>query len=84
MRPLWFKTKTYGWGWTPSTWQGWLVIVLYFVINGGAFFFFDASSHSASDTLRPFFIVVAVSTAALLALCYRYGETPRWRWGPDT
>ena len=23
---LWFRRKKYGWGWTPSTWQGWTVV----------------------------------------------------------
>ena len=22
----WFKAKTYGYGWTPATWQGWGII----------------------------------------------------------
>lgn len=25
----WFKAKLYGWGWTPVTWQGWCVILVY-------------------------------------------------------
>lgn len=24
-KQLWFKRKTYGWGWVPVTWQGWLL-----------------------------------------------------------
>lgn len=37
-KKLWFKRKTYGWGWTPVAWQGWLVIVLYvlFIVSGVA------------------------------------------------
>jgi hypothetical protein len=23
---LWFRAKRYGWGWTPTSWQGWLVM----------------------------------------------------------
>jgi len=26
--PRWFRKKTIGYGWTPSTWQGWGVIAL--------------------------------------------------------
>jgi hypothetical protein len=25
---LWFRPKTIGFGWTPATWEGWLVTVL--------------------------------------------------------
>ena len=26
---FWFERKSYGWGWVPVRWQGWLVIVLH-------------------------------------------------------
>lgn len=25
----WFKRKLYGWGWTPATWQGWIITCIY-------------------------------------------------------
>lgn len=28
----WFKAKPFGWGWTPVTWQGWLVILVYIAL----------------------------------------------------
>ena len=35
----WFKSKLYGYGWTPAKWQGWLVLFLFlaliFLIWGG-------------------------------------------------
>ncbi len=24
-KTYWFARKTFGWGWTPASWQGWLV-----------------------------------------------------------
>ena len=24
----WFRAKRFGWGWTPITWEGWLVTLL--------------------------------------------------------
>ena len=36
-RPIWFKRKTYGYGWTPATWQGWLIIAVWIglvLLNG--------------------------------------------------
>ena len=26
-KQLWFRAKSYGWGWTPITWQGWAVLL---------------------------------------------------------
>lgn len=30
-KKLWFKKKRYGWGWTPSSWEGWLIAVVYMI-----------------------------------------------------
>ena len=67
---LWFKAKRYGWGWYPSTWQGWTVIAAYVAAN-----FLLAMS---VVTLIP---GVIVTTSALLYVCWKKGEPPRWRWG---
>jgi len=29
MRKLWFKSKTFGWRWTPATWEGWVIVIGY-------------------------------------------------------
>ena len=32
-RNYWFPAKTIGWGWNlPVTWQGWLVVLVYFAL----------------------------------------------------
>jgi hypothetical protein len=78
---LWFKAKHYGWGWYPTTWQGWLVIFVYlaavtlltlitrrYAENGSDFYFF---------LVLP---IIGLSTL-LLAVAYKTGEKPGWRWG---
>jgi cellulose synthase/poly-beta-1,6-N-acetylglucosamine synthase-like glycosyltransferase len=32
MKTIWFKNKTYGYGWTPATWQGWGITIVYIII----------------------------------------------------
>ena len=81
MKKLWFRNKSYGWGWTPMTWQGWLILGAYFAYNVQGFMAADAASHSGSDTLLAWDIPFLVSTAVLVAVCYATGERPRWRWG---
>jgi hypothetical protein len=27
-RKPWFKPREHGWGWTPSAWQGWAILVI--------------------------------------------------------
>lgn len=78
---LWFKRKLYGWGWTPVRWQGWLTIVVYVWVVWSFFRDADAASHSVSDTLIRFAIPLVVATSALIVVCYKKGEKPRWQWG---
>ncbi len=76
---LWFRAKLYGYGWTPASWQGWLVLAIYLggVIGLSVFM----------DSLLTFWQVLAivvsfiVQTVLLLIICVLTGERARWRWG---
>lgn len=76
----WFKAKLYGWGWVPVRWQGWLVIVVYVI----ALIFFvltiDANS-SAREIIFTCVLPIVLLTVALIRVCYKMGEKPRWQWG---
>jgi hypothetical protein len=77
-RDIWFPAKRFGWGWgLPIAWQGWLVFVAFIaLVIGGAIWY--------ERTLSPlFFVFLTAITAALIAICWWKGETPRWRWGGD-
>ena len=80
---LWFKTKRYGWGWTPCSWEGWVVIVAFLIFQYWNFLRLDKVSHSNSDTIRPFIIQTFLVVIILIIICYKKGEKPRWRWGND-
>jgi hypothetical protein len=77
----WFKNKSYGWGWYPATWEGWLVLFVYVVILVWRFTEIDRRSHSVSDTLINFVPFVGILTVALILICYKTGEKPGWHWG---
>ncbi|MBX3627983.1 MAG: hypothetical protein KF892_23440 [Rhizobacter sp.] len=72
----WFPAKRYGWGWgVPSAWQGWAVLVAFFVLLGVGSLFLP----QWGSTL---FVGYAVGLSlVLLAICWLKGEPPRWRWG---
>lgn len=80
-KKLWFKAKTYGWGWQPTSWQGWLVLVVYIVLMVGMFFYFDNIYYSSIDTLIYFAIAYVPATFLLFYICVKKGEKPKWRWG---
>lgn len=75
----WFYAKTYGWGWgLPARWQGWVVLFGFIglMIVGGVWL--TPAKHPIG-----FFVYVIALTSVLLAICWRKGEAPRWRWGGD-
>ena len=73
----WFPAKRYGWGWgTPSTWQGWVVVVAYLgLVLGGI----PVVQVSKGDAV--YIGYSAALTGVLILICWLKGEPPRWRWG---
>ena len=73
----WFPAKRYGWGWgAPTCWQGWAVMGVYLVVVLGA-------TPLAERHMVAYLATTFVATALLIAICWRKGEPPRWRWGRD-
>jgi uncharacterized membrane protein YhaH (DUF805 family) len=82
-RPIWFKAKTYGYGWYPATWQGWLIILLWVVLLGlNAWRLMSTDMPPVENTIE-FVAETLAMTAVLIYISYKTGEPPRWRWGKD-
>ncbi len=77
---LWFKRKTYGWGWTPETWQGWLVTFLYVGLVAAFSLTIDENSPN-SETAFTFGLPVLFLTVTFIWIAYTKGEKPKWQWG---
>jgi hypothetical protein len=81
-RKTWFRTKTYGWGWTPASWQGWAAIAAWAIVFTVAVI---GSAYAADASNWPAFaLLISAAIAATLVLIWvswRTGERPRWRWG---
>lgn len=71
---IWFKRKLYGWGWTPVTWEGWIIIFIWVWI------FATAIPQLDHEWIKNVVFVV-LATALLIFICYKKGEKPRWQWG---
>ena len=86
-RTYWFKTKRYGWGWTPATWQGWCIILAYLALIVTLAMTREESIPGNPDSGSNFLVFglpIILLTALLIFICYKTGEKPRWRWGdPD-
>ncbi len=79
MPKYWFKARRYGWGWTPATWQGWLVMAIYIMLVILTFRSDDQLAHSVSDTLINFIPHTLVLTLIVIFIAYQTGEPPHWR-----
>ena len=77
----WFKAKDYGWGWYPSSWQGWLVLVGFITGVVCNFVRLDAKLYSVNEVLTNFIPQTMLLTLVLIAICWKTGEKPEWRWG---
>jgi hypothetical protein len=72
-KKFWFKRKRYGWGWTPSSTEGWVVLAVYVLILVLFLRFVKTDPGSV-------YLLVSSFTAILLFVCYLTGEKPRWQW----
>jgi len=82
-KKLWFAAKTYGWGWTPATWEGWLVIAIYLSFVFRDVRRIDATLSTGSSSPIVLTLPILIATTALIAVSYWKGEKPRWRWGKE-
>lgn len=78
---LWFRRKTYGWGWTPITWEGWFVTLLVIVIPVVIRLTLKALEFERTTQYFYAWASVPILLMALTLICFRYGEKPKWQWG---
>ncbi len=74
----WFKRKLYGWGWTPATKEGWLLIVGYAVFVIGLVLCFEKQIIAYSSQ---YLFIVALLMILFLGIIVKKGESPKWQWG---
>lgn len=77
----WFKRRRFGWGWTPVTREGWLVIVAFMIaLVGGAVLVGDRMEESGW-WMAAWLTWAAAWVIALLILTARHAPPGKWRWG---
>ena len=69
----WFKKKLYGWGWTPATWKGWLVTIVYLALVLGFALTIDESS-PPRELFFTFWLPLILLTITFMRIAYVKGE----------
>jgi hypothetical protein len=87
--PYWFKPKVFGYGASPTTWEGWLVVVGYCAVVGLVTLMMLIASEPGKVSVSVFWalwtvwlVVVAIATTVLAVVSKRRTDGEwRWRWG---
>ena len=77
----WFKRKLYGWGWTPATWQGWLLTLFFIAVIVGNAVRLDVNDASTNGDVFNFIVQTFGMTILFIIIAWKTGERPKWMWG---
>ena len=83
-KEVWFKRRQFGWGWTPCTWQGWLMLAIYIAIVAALAMTVNHKAATFTDVGLGFLLPITLLTIGFIRFCYAYGEAPRWSWGNES
>lgn len=76
------KRRRYGWGWTPVTWQGWLLIGAQIaIILIAATFLPSKPAQPTLGELIAFFAILVLAIATIVVVALISSPKPAWRWG---
>ncbi len=79
----WFKPKRYGFGATPGSWQGWLLVAVNLaIVVGATWMILPTDLPLPTIDWGAWLALVIGSTAATIWISYRTTEGGwHWRWG---
>ncbi len=79
----WFKRRRYGYGWTPVTREGWLVVFGFLAVLMMTSYVMlkDVPENTFNEDVVLFLCFLIIEIAAIIVVGYLKGPKPRWRWG---
>ena len=82
----WFKQKRYGYGLTPTSWQGWLAtlgLVALIILSAYSNNFLSETGPAYTQIARFYLDIFVLSSIFLLAMQSKTRGQMKWRWGRD-
>lgn len=74
----WFLAKKFGLGWSPATWEGWVITLVYIYALTVDII---ALVHSSGYAFLRYLLNALFLTLFYIAVCYVTGEKITWRFG---
>ncbi len=81
MTEYWFKPKTYGFGATPVTWQGWLLVLGHVAVVAGVMVALGLGGITPERLALGAIIVLLVSVVVVWVSIAKTEGRWAWRWG---
>jgi MFS superfamily sulfate permease-like transporter len=81
MNEYWFKPKTYGYGATPVTWEGWLVVALYTAAVLICCAILTTRGNTFSHWLSAMVVIVVATVAVIWISVKKTDGAWHWQWG---
>lgn len=83
-KKYWFGSKQYGYGWVPSSWQGWASIGVYAIVLIGATSWLSNQNDQPATTYNLLYtLMVLIATTVLYVVSKFKGPKPRWQWSKN-
>lgn len=73
-KKYWFAANKFGFGWTPITMEGWVVVITYLVVNIVNFLRINRTTETLSQTFGSWFPEAFVLTFILIYICLKKGD----------
>jgi peptidoglycan/LPS O-acetylase OafA/YrhL len=77
----WFKPKTYGYGATPTTWEGWAVVAVYTLVLAACVVAMTLRKESLATYVSSLGMIVVATTAMIVVSVRKTDGGWHWSWG---
>ena len=83
MHEFWFKPKTYGYGATPTTWEGWAVVAVFLVVVAVMSFMLLGRERTFAHWAAWGAVLLFATLSLTMISWAKTDGSWHWRWGSE-